>query len=175
MAPRPVLVLNGVCGVGKTTIAEAVSDLLNTRQIPHALIDLDALSKLFPRPDNDPFGTDTALHNLQTLLPNLGPRPLIVARVVETAAQMMALSQTLAPCTLTHVLLQAAPQTVHTRLAHREHGETLEWHRNRAAQLDVTLRSGPSPDLTLDTTDLIPHTAALALLRALNWPAQETP
>lgn len=40
--------LNGSVGVGKTTTAEAVGDLLAERGIPHAVIDLDVLRRVLP-------------------------------------------------------------------------------------------------------------------------------
>lgn len=170
---RPVLLLNGACGVGKTTLAEALSDLLNLRNIAHAVIDLDALSKVFPRPDDDPFGSAIALGNLQSLLPNLGTRPLILPRVIETDADLHALRSALAPCRITHVLLRADLATLYHRLHRREAGASLEWHRTRAAVLDASLPFGPSPYLTLDTTDLDPEQAALALFAATDWPAKQ--
>jgi adenylylsulfate kinase len=169
---RPVLLLNGACGVGKTTLAEALSDLLNLRNIAHAVMDIDALSKVFPRPSSDRFGSAIALVNLRTLLPNLGTRPLILARVIETDADLHALRSALAPCRITHVLLRADLATLYGRLQRREAGTNLEWHCNRAAALDASLSFGPSPDLTLDTGDLDPEQAALALLAATDWPAK---
>ncbi len=135
---RPVLLLNGACGVGKTTLAEALSDLLNLRNIAHAVI-----------------------------------RPLILPRVIETDADLHALRSALAPCRITHVLLRADLATLYHRLHRREAGASLEWHRTRAAVLDASLPFGPSPDLTLDTTDLDPEQAALALFAATDWPAKQ--
>jgi adenylylsulfate kinase len=172
MSDRQVLLLNGACGVGKTTLAEAVSDALNERKIPHAVIDLDALSKVFPRPQDDPYGTTIALRNLTTLMPNFGAHALILARVIETEAELRALEAALGPCQITHILLRANLTTLHSRLARRETGESLDWHCQRATTLDAALLSGPSPDLTLDTTNLTPTQGATVLLTVTDWLAQ---
>lgn len=173
---RQVLLLNGACGVGKTTIAEALSDRLNACGTAHAVIDLDALSKVFPRPAEDPFGTAVALRNLRALLPSIGARALILARVIETTEELQALSDTLAPCQITHVLLRAELTTLYTRLAGREMGDSLTWHCQRATTLDATLLFGPSPDLTLDTTNLTPTQGATIVLTVTDWPTtQEQP
>jgi adenylylsulfate kinase len=39
----PVLVITGQVGVGKTTVAASLSELLSQSALPHALIDLDWL------------------------------------------------------------------------------------------------------------------------------------
>jgi Ni2+-binding GTPase involved in maturation of urease and hydrogenase len=42
-APVPVLVVTGPVGVGKTSVAEEIFDQLAARDVPHAVVDLDAL------------------------------------------------------------------------------------------------------------------------------------
>jgi len=46
----PVAVITGTVGVGKTSVALEMSEILAARAVPHALVDLDALSYVFPRP-----------------------------------------------------------------------------------------------------------------------------
>ncbi len=50
-----VLLVTGPVGVGKTTVALEASDLLEAAGVPHAVIDVDALSWCYPTPVNDPL------------------------------------------------------------------------------------------------------------------------
>ena len=141
----------------------------------HALFDLDALAKVFPRPEDDPFGQALALRQLTKLLPDLdaeGPCPLILPHVWENQADLNRLYIALPDAAVTHVLLVAAIDQIDARLARREYGESLEWHRARARVLDATLRSGPSPDLILDTA-ATPQILACRLLNQTGWPDQK--
>jgi chloramphenicol 3-O-phosphotransferase len=168
---RPILILNGPCGVGKTTVAEAISDALQSRR--HALFDLDALAKVFPRPTDDPFGQALALRQLARLLPALdtdGPLPLILPYVWETADDLTCLRAALPHAHITHVLLLAPLDEIDRRLSRREHGDSLAWHRQRARVLDAALRSGPCPDLTLDTAATPPDALARLVLVQTGWP-----
>lgn len=76
----PTLVLTGTIGAGKTTIAEAISELLPERGIRHALIDLDWLGQVYPPLDaDDPFDLSLALRNLAVT------SPIFVTAGVESA------------------------------------------------------------------------------------------
>ena len=46
------LFLNGTVGVGKTTVALAIGDLLAAARVPHAVIDVDWLRRGWPPPKN---------------------------------------------------------------------------------------------------------------------------
>lgn len=85
--PRALLI-NGTVGVGKTTVAAAVCDLLVQRQVPNALIDVDGLRKAWPSPPQDPFNMGLALRNLASVAANYveaGVTHLILAGVYRDA------------------------------------------------------------------------------------------
>ncbi|MET8756910.1 hypothetical protein [Lentzea sp. NPDC004782] len=44
------LLITGPVGIGKTTVAEAVGDVLAAASVPHAVIDLDWLRHCTPKP-----------------------------------------------------------------------------------------------------------------------------
>lgn len=82
----PLLVISGPVGVGKTTVGNEVSNVLNRQGIAHTFIDIDSLAETYPRPPDDRFGNRLALLNLRDVWANCvaaGSRNLIVARVVE--------------------------------------------------------------------------------------------
>jgi hypothetical protein len=86
-----VLVLHGSPGSDKTTLSRAVSELLRIAEKPHAVIDLDDLSMVYPPP-----GRDFARRNLEAIWPNFAAIPdlsVIIPTVLanaEEAAQLRA-------------------------------------------------------------------------------------
>jgi predicted ABC-type ATPase len=68
--PIRVLILNGPVGVGKSTIANTVSEVLEQRGVPHALVEMDYLAAAYPRPDDDPFHQELAVRNLAAVWAN---------------------------------------------------------------------------------------------------------
>ena len=87
----PVVILTGTVGVGKTSVAFEMSEILAARAVPHALVDLDALSHVFPRPPDDPYGQRVALENLAAVWRNnqqAGARQLILVRVIEASPSL---------------------------------------------------------------------------------------
>lgn len=85
-AARPrCLHLTGTVRAGKTTTAYAVGDLLREHGVPHAVIDLDELHRLWPAPDGDPFKQQVELANLRAVAANYraaGATYLVLAGVV---------------------------------------------------------------------------------------------
>jgi gluconate kinase len=65
-----VLVLHGPPGSGKTTLSRAIAEVLRLADVPHAVIDLDDLSNVFPHPRRS-----FALENLQAIWPNYAAIP----------------------------------------------------------------------------------------------------
>ena len=64
------LLLTGTVGTGKTTIADAVGLQLEAASVPHAIIDLDEIRRIWPRPALDPFGSEVELRIVESLAAN---------------------------------------------------------------------------------------------------------
>lgn len=86
-SPEPsVLLMNGTVGVGKTSVAEGVGDLLTDAEMPHAVIDLDWLRHSWPTPSGDRFNFGTMLRNLRSITGDYfaaGAVRLVLAGMVE--------------------------------------------------------------------------------------------
>jgi predicted kinase len=122
--PIPVIVVTGPVGAGKSTVAEAMSSLLEERGIVHATIDQDFLRVVRPTPPGDPFGAELGYRNLATIWPNLleaGIRCATIADVVENRAQSLAAyAQAMPGASITIVRLEVPMDLIQERLAIRE-------------------------------------------------------
>ena len=165
------LLLNGTVGAGKTSVAAAVGDLLREREVPHAVIDLDALRQAWPAPPGDRFNTTMLLANLRAVSANVraaGARSLVLAGVVETAADRAALTRAVG-VPLTVVRLTADLGLVRARLRARHHADPdgLRWHLDRSGELADLLAAAGVEDHVVDTTGAsVPAVAARVLTLA---------
>src|SRR5438445_9804198 len=83
-----VLIISGSMGAGKTTVLGEVSDILTMSGIPHAAVDLDALG-MASLPAGAP--DDLMFRNLAAVWKNYasaGLTRLLIARAVESAAEL---------------------------------------------------------------------------------------
>lgn len=164
------LLLTGTVGAGKTTVAEEVGALLAARGVPHAVIDLDALRRVWPAPPGDPFNTALELANLRAVAANAraaGARVLVLAGVVEDVAGLEAHAEA-AGLPLAVVRLRVAPEEAERRLRerHRADPEGLAWHLHRRGELEAVLDAAGLPGTTVDTTGLTPEEVAERALAA---------
>src|SRR5207253_204816 len=89
--PFPVLVITVPVGSGKTSVLSELVHLLSEHGVPHAAVELDALSDYFPRPELDPYGTALGLRNLADMWRNFhaaGAERLVVGYHVESRADL---------------------------------------------------------------------------------------
>nr|WP_042197261.1 hypothetical protein [Kibdelosporangium sp. MJ126-NF4]CEL22847.1 hypothetical protein [Kibdelosporangium sp. MJ126-NF4]CTQ89987.1 hypothetical protein [Kibdelosporangium sp. MJ126-NF4] len=166
------LLVNGTVGVGKTSVAEAVGDLLANASIPHAVIDLDWLSNRWPSPPDDRFNFDIQLRNLRSVARNYldgGARLLVLAGVVETRADRRRYAEAIG-VDLVVCRLVANLTVVHQRLT-RRHGEAdddLKWHLHRSGELDDILDRADVDDCTVPADGPLPEVAK-AVTRSAGW------
>ncbi|WP_240183728.1 hypothetical protein [Leifsonia aquatica] len=101
--------VNGTVGVGKSTVADAISA---AEAAPHAVIDLDAVRRMHPAPVEDVFNHELELRNLRSLAANYreaGARRLILAGVIESAAEVGRYAEAAGATALLVCRLVAAP------------------------------------------------------------------
>lgn len=151
--------LNGTVGSGKTTTATAIGTVLEKRRIPHAVIDIDQLSRRWPSPADDPFDFRLTLANVRSVAANYraaGVQIVVLAGVIETTHQLREYEDALGVggAIFDHVMLVAPPSVVEQRLlARHEDEDELRWHIKRAPELATILDSAALPGPTFDTNE----------------------
>jgi hypothetical protein len=167
VSPRALL-LTGTVGVGKTTVAAAVGDLLRERQVANAVLDLDELRRAWPAPPGDRFSTSVMLGNLSAVAANYlghGFSTLVLAGVLETAEDRARHAEAVrVPMTVCRLV--ADPDAVHRRLhdRHRDDADGLGWHLHRAGELAAIQDASAVEDLRVDVTELSVVEAAARVL-----------
>ncbi|MFJ4900911.1 AAA family ATPase [Streptomyces sp. NPDC088727] len=150
------LLINGTVGVGKTTAAEAVGDLLADAGVSHAVLDLDSLRQSWPAPPADRFNFGLLLRNVRSVAANYldaGATRLVLAGVIEQPDERRRLAEAVG-VELTVCRLRADHAVLRERLTRRHDGEpeALRWHLDRCGELDAVLDRSSVDDFTVDTT-----------------------
>lgn len=167
------LLITGTVGVGKTSVAEVIGDLLSEAHVPNAVIDVDWLRRAWPSPPGDTFNLSMAMRNLRSISSNYfnaGIRRLVLASVLETQddrdRHQEALGVPLAVCRLKVDL-----PIVQARLARRHEAEEadLRWHLDRSGELDAILDEASVEDCCVDATEATLSEAATKILAAAGW------
>ena len=148
-----VLLISGSMGTGKTTVMGEISDLLMEADVPHATLDFDCLSQVHPHASDDPHGSRLAFRNLASVWPNYrsaGVDRLVIARVVETRAELACYRDAIPGAEIVLCRLTAPVRTMHERLTLREPGIYLPKFRARSTELDQILQAAEVEDFTVD-------------------------
>lgn len=162
------LFLNGTVGSGKSATADAAGELLAERGIPHAVIDLDALRRVWPAPADDPFHTALELENLRAYAANAvdaGARVLVLAGVLEEAPMLQRYEDAVAgPVTLVRLLAEADETQRRLRARHAADPDGLAWHLARRGELEAVLDAAALPGATIRTDGRTPREVATEAL-----------
>ncbi|MDR6613332.1 ATPase [Leifsonia sp. 1010] len=173
-AETRALLIGGRSGVGKSTVALAIHDILSAAEVTHAIIEGDNLDLAYPAPWSAHPEAQLAERNLAAMWSNY--RELGYDRVVYTnTAAVVTIPQ------LRHalgedahieaVLLQGSDEAVRGRLARRERGASFDAHLARSAAAAVRLEAdAPDSVVRIDTTDRTPEEVAVDILRTVGWP-----
>jgi len=162
---KEVLVVTGPVGVGKTSVAWEMTEMLDERGLPFGFFDPDAIH-FRPVPDDDPFGYRVWSAALATVWPLMGADRLLVPLVVEQRED----AERLIPgAELTIVRLTASPGTLDARIRRRELGAGLDWHLARAQELDAHWRENPVEDFVVDADGRDLRDLAVEVLTRSGW------
>lgn len=169
----PVLVINGTIGSGKTTVLGEISDLLNEANVPHAAVDFDALTQVFPRDYSDAFGWRIGARNLEAIWDNAqraGAERLVLASVIENRDELDLIRGAVPNARLFVCRLDAPTETLVRRVRRREVGSGRARHLDRAVELAAKLQAGEVDDLVIDTMGRPVRAIAAEILEACGWP-----
>lgn len=150
----PVLIVTGPVGVGKTTVAGEISEILEAERVLHAFVDLDALRWFYPHPPGDRFGSTVAIKNLAAVWKNyeeVGVRALVVADIIETPGDLEPYRRALPNPAITVVRLWASIEAMRSRIAQREVGSGLDWHLDRTVELATIMDASSVEDVLIET------------------------
>lgn len=168
---RAVL-LTGTIGSGKTALAIELGDVLGATGAGVAVMDLDWLGWFHPPAGSRVRPTDLIVRNLAAIWPNLraeGARYLVLARMVQEAAEIDAIKGALPDATLTVVRVIAPPAVIEARLRKRDTGAELAGHLDEFAGLDGALDELQIDDLRIANEDAPIRYVAAELLGRLRW------
>jgi len=164
-----VLLIGGRSGVGKTSVASAVHDLLVARDVPHAVVEGDALDLAHPAP----WEHGVAAANLADVWRRyraLGHRRLVYTNTVSVLE-----SDALAAAVgdrphVTSVLLTAHDATVRDRLGRREQGASYDAHVARSDAAAGMLAQAAGADVHRVATDgRMPSQLAEEVVALAGW------
>lgn len=159
------LLLNGTVGVGKTSVADAISE---REARPHAVVDLDEIRRFRPAAAGDPFNLELQLANVAALAANFGAagaQLVVVAGVIESREDAERFRRAVGGHA-TFVRLTADAAVIERRLSarHADDPDGLAWHLARAAELTAILDfAGIDGDVVDTSTDDVEVVAAQVL------------
>ena len=112
------VLITGVYGSGKSSVAQEIADLLEEQNAPYALLDLDFLGWFDTRGEGGPTGHGVMLKNLAALVGNysaVGVRFFVLAGAIRDAAELEDLKAAL-PMPLRVVKLTVPLEEIEKRL-----------------------------------------------------------
>ncbi len=173
MPITPIAVISGPVGVGKTSVAEKLSEVLAERQTPHTFIDFDQLRYTYPRPAGDRCGNTLGLKNLTDVWSNCsqaGAKNLIIANVIEDNSFLDDLRRAIAGASITTIQLSADVAVLEARVRTREIGSGLDWHIKRSAELaEILTGSGVPCDFRITTDGRSVSAIASEIAGLVDW------
>jgi adenylylsulfate kinase len=144
-----VLILSGSMGSGKTTVMGEASDLLRERRIPHAVIDLDAVSVHLVADATARAIEHSIAATFYSNAAEAGVDRFLVAVALEDRQSLQDLSRVFTNATIAVVRLIASQETMAARLRMREPGGRQAEFIERSGTLAHTLELASLENFTV--------------------------
>ncbi|MFJ2651524.1 hypothetical protein ACIO1C_32975 [Streptomyces sp. NPDC087420] len=174
MTTYEALLIGGRSGVGKSTVAWEVSELLQEAGVAHCLLEGDYMGQVHPAPADDPRRSAITERNLTAVWANfaaLGHRRLVYTNTVSVLESGMFRRALGGDTTrIVRVLLTAGDTTVRERLARRETGSQLDVHVERSGLAARRLeREAPPGTVRVETDGRSVVEVAREVVAATGW------
>lgn len=167
-----VLFLTGQPGAGKTAVAKELSEQLWKIREPHAVIDLDELSRGVLPKQNADFNRTLAITNLQAVWANFyaaGVRRLILAWIVQAPDDLERISRAIPEAHVTVCLLQAPSEMVQERISTREAGSAKIFLLGLTQQIADKILALELPGMRVDNGQRPLADVAREILERAGW------
>jgi hypothetical protein len=165
-----LLIITGTMGAGKTAALGEASDILATRQIVHAAIDLDALG--VAHLPSAALRDSVMFDNLRSICRNyaaLGVQRFLLARAIEDDGQLK-LCRDIIPAANTVVCrLTASIETMKRRVEMRDLGALKQEYIARVTKLNVILDRAQLEQFTVTNENRPLNDVALEMLLKAGW------
>jgi adenylylsulfate kinase len=172
----PVLNIIGPVGIGKSTVADAISEIFRSDYaLPHAVIDLDHIRRCYPAPDDDVFHIALGFTNMAAIWKNYvaaGARRLIIPSLMGGADNAGSIRRAVPGAETLVARLTAPLDVIHDRIRAREVTErSLDWNLRRATDLVASLPGDRPGDVTVATEGRRPAEIAREIIATWGVPA----
>ncbi len=171
----PTLIITGPVGVGKTSVANELSNLLEELTVPHVCVDMDALRSAYPPPPNDRFNLALGYKNLSAVWENCrltGATHLVLADVIESSEQRSEYQDAVPGAAVLIARLRASASTLTARVGKRELGHGYTWHAARAIELAAQMDRDQLEDFVVETEQRTVTEIAQAIVDRIGWCAR---
>jgi adenylylsulfate kinase-like enzyme len=166
MSDIEVLVLNGSPGSGKSTMANAVSEVLREASQTHAVIDIDELGRVYPENHDN-----LMWNNLAAVWQNYMQTPgikVILPVCIDDKEVLDKLKAAVHCDTFTICELTAPTSVLEARVTEREPNEY--WQKKLRGQIQVyESRTEKFADFQVSTENLTPEQTAQEIIQQLGW------
>lgn len=168
MTNAEILIIHGSPGSGKSTIADAVAEILREANAPHAIIDLDEISRIFPTQD-----PSFSKKNLKAIWPNFAVVPGlrgIIPTVIADQEELRLLHDALPVAKFMICELVAPQEVLRERVMAREPNEY--WQEALLKWLDVYRNRSEDQkfgDFQVDTYDKTIEEAGREVVAKAGW------
>ncbi len=169
-AEARALIITGSMGAGKSAVAAEISDLLAAQEVPHAVIDLDALKNGY-LPGGVP-ATDLAFRNLADVWKNyavLGIRTALIPGAIETAQELQLCREALPGVEIVPCRVRASLKTMQERVRSREPGIQQDALVERVKALEEILDSASLESFSVSNQDRSITDVAREILYRAGW------